>query len=52
MASPASISNCIGESLIELLSTPLEGAGEGVRVGPSDSEVWFNIAKNKCNILC
>jgi hypothetical protein len=28
----------MGESLIELLSTPLDAAGEGERVGPSDSE--------------
>lgn len=33
-----SMSICIGESLKELLSTPLEGAGEGDLEGPSDSQ--------------
>ncbi|PSN32060.1 hypothetical protein C0J52_19821 [Blattella germanica] len=35
---PLRTSICIGESLIELLSTPLDAAGDGDRVGPSDSE--------------
>lgn len=41
--SPLITSICIGESFIELLSTPLEGAGEGERVGPSDSENWRGV---------
>ena len=40
---PLRTSICIGESLIELLSTPLDAAGEGERVGPSDSKYWIGV---------
>jgi hypothetical protein len=33
--------------LIELLSTPLDAAGEGERVGPSDSEYWFGVPRKE-----
>lgn len=37
-----STSICIGDSLNELLSTPLDGAGDGERVGPSESQYILN----------